>query len=102
MVSVTVVPQVVHPKTRVSGAQSFGRTVGSTRVSRIGALQFGHHRVSVTIDDVMGHPLTDGADAASQLSLFAFCYGLTGSLTVIIAVGRWRHTEAMKVPRWTT
>ena len=54
MVSVTVVPQVVHPKTRVSGAQSFGRTVGSNRVTRIGAPQSGHVGASVTIDDVMG------------------------------------------------
>jgi hypothetical protein len=53
-VRVTVVGQLVHAKTRVSGAQFFGRTVGSTRVNRIGALQSGHVGASVTIDDVMG------------------------------------------------
>jgi hypothetical protein len=55
-VRVNVVPQVLHPKTRVSGAQSFGRAVGSTRVNRIGALQFGHLGVSAVIDGVMVFP----------------------------------------------
>jgi hypothetical protein len=54
IVRVAVAPQPVHTKTRVSGAQSFGRATGSTRVNRIGALQSGHFGVSVTIDDVIG------------------------------------------------
>jgi hypothetical protein len=48
------VGQLVHAKTRVSVAQCFGRTVGSTRVNCIAALQSGHVGASVTIDDVMG------------------------------------------------